>query len=629
MAKSNFGGFNPMNPENKKKNLKFEKGHDSNIPTTPPPRVRVPTIKPPRPTSNIGSIIDEQTENGMKINVLDVPSRMQETLRKLLRQKGLRKKPFQKISKEPVIVVNPQVEYVDFKPPKGKQDTLLRNLKSNHDEVVRGLKTPSTKQDTLLRPLTDSHDEKIQGLKHPSLKQNTLLNPLTPGHSSQVPGLKVPHNKQNTLLRNLQGSDKGFVENIQAPHNKQNTLLRNLHPNDKGHVENLKSPRLKQDTLLRNLKENDQGFVENLNTPHNKQNTLLRNLKPNDHGSVENLQLPKTAAAAAGINIDEDCLDEAGVVIPLDTGSFNKQNRPSIPLEFPRGNKLNKPLRENSNGKINGLEAPSQKQDPLLGTLISNAKENFKNFKTPPRKQNTLLKNLRTNFRKIKQKNPDRTINLSVPSRTRRPPQSSSFDPDILSTPNKRQNPLLKILRFDQRERTLRKGLSPPNFKQYPLFQQVVRTPQKYHKDFLQLPPKEQNKLMEILHRYGGDRFDADALLVPPIQLIKEKTKPRFHFFNNSITTTTPLPKLRQQPFRPEAVAPTESNRNSGKFRTKVVVPSKSTTSPPRTTTSSFNVQRRPKIQPNFVESDSPEEEESLKKGRALIINSFEFFVYA
>ena len=331
----------------------------------------------------------------------------------------------------------------------------------------------------------------------------------------------------------------------------------------------------------------------------------------------------KAAAAAAGINIDEDYFDEEGIVIPLDTGSFNKQNRPSIPLEFPRRNKLNKPLRENSNGKINGLEAPSQKQDPLLGTLISNAKENFKNFKTPPRKQNTLLKNLRTNFRKIKQKNPDRTINLSVPSRTRRPPQSSSFDPDILSTPNKRQNPLLKILRFDQRERTLRKGLSPPNFKQYPLFQQVVRTPQKYHKDFLQLPPKEQNKLMEILHRYGGDRFDADALLVPPIQLIKEKTKPRFHFFNNSITTTTPLPKLRQQPFLPKAVAPTESNRNSGKFRTKVVVPSKSTTSPQRITTSSLNVQRRPKIQPNIVESDSAEEEESLKKGRALDIFIF------
>ena len=258
-----------------------------------------------------------------------------------------------------------------------------------------------------------------------------------------------------------------------------------------------------------------------------------------------------------------------------------------------------------------------------MGTLISNAKENFKNFQTPPRKQNTLLKNLRQNFRKIKQKNPDRTINLSVPSRTRKPPQSSSFDPDILSTPNKRQNPLLKILRFDQRERTLRKGLSPPNFKQYPLFQQVVRTPQKYHKDFLQLPAKEQNKLMEILHRYGGDRFDADALLIPPIQLIKEKTKPRFHFFNNSITTTTPLPKLRQQPFRPEAVAPTESNRNSGKFRTKVVVPSKSTTSPPRITTSSFNVQRRPKIQPNFVESNSAKEEESLKKGRALVIFIF------
>ena len=439
----------------------------------------------------MGKIIDEQTESGMKINVMDVPSRMQQTLRKLLRQKGLKKKPFQRLANKPVAIVDPKKEFADFRPPSGKQDTLLRPLQGNKNGVIKGLRTPSIKQDTLLRPLTSSHDEKIGGLKHPSTKQSTLLNKLQPGHTSQIPGLKVPHTKQDTLLRNLKPNNHGKVQNLRAPNTKQDTLLRNLKASDIGHVENMKIPPEKQNTLLRNLKDNDVGFVENIRVPHNKQNTLLRNLSPNDHGRVANIHPPSKK---------QDTL-----LRPL-VGNDDGRHQG---LQTPSRKNQNHGLNKNSN--IKNLKPPSNKQK--LGLNING---NIKNIKPPPKKQDLkLLKKLRDDFRKLKEEKTDRTLNLLAPKRNRRP-QKSNFNPNILSTPSKRQNPLLRILRFDQRERKLRKGLSPPNFKQNSFFLQVVKTPQKYHKDFLQLPEKDQSQLLAILNRYGGDDFDANAILSPP-----------------------------------------------------------------------------------------------------------------
>ena len=44
-----------------------------------------------------------------------------------------------------------------------------------------------------------------------------------------------------------------------------------------------------------------------------------------------------------------------------------------------------------------------------------------------------------------------------------------------------------------------------------------MRTPQKFRSEFADLPPKMQQKLIEILKRNGGgDNFDASLLLEPP-----------------------------------------------------------------------------------------------------------------
>ena len=215
-SKSNFGQFDPMNIKRKKLkeqlNKEFNNAPSQDLTTTASPKKKLNSINHPNPTSNVVKIIDEQTETGMKINVMDVPSRMQQTLRKLLRQKGLKKKPFQRLAEKPVTIVDPKKEFKDFRPPSGKQDTLLRPLQGNVDGVVGGLKTPSVKQDTLLRPLVASHNENIRGLKHPSMKQDTLLNQLKSGHTSQISGLQVPSTKQDTLLRNLKSNNHGLAQ---------------------------------------------------------------------------------------------------------------------------------------------------------------------------------------------------------------------------------------------------------------------------------------------------------------------------------------------------------------------------------------------------------------------------------
>ena len=99
------------------------------------------------------------------------------------------------------------------------------------------------------------------------------------------------------------------------------------------------------------------------------------------------------------------------------------------------------------------------------------------------------------------------------------------------------------------------KGLSPPRYRQNPLFRQLVTTPQRYRNDFLQLPPKQQNKLLAILKRHGGDNFNADALLTLP-QLpeydeyendFEDEDEEDYEYeeFVEEFTVTTPSPTHR------------------------------------------------------------------------------------
>ena len=255
---------------------------------------------------------------------------------------------------------------------------------------------------------------------------------------------------------------------MSTPSTRQDYLLRQL---QKGHNENLElevpsstlptqeilglsTPSQHQSNLLRQLKANQNGIQEGLSLPSKKQNPFLRQLKKKLQESNRNENL-------------EFKIPTSGRQNPL----LNRQN-----------------LQRGHNERIKGLSVPSNKQNPLL-----------RNLQGGHTRENDQL---------------DLPINPLNQQQSIRP--AGRFNPDGLNLPRRRQNPLLRILRFDKRERILSKGLTPPRYKQNPLFRQLVQTPQRYQNDFLQLPPKQQHKLMAILKRHGGDNFNAHALLGLP-----------------------------------------------------------------------------------------------------------------
>ena len=291
--------------------------------------------------------------------------------------------------------------------------------------------------------------------------------------------LTPPTPKQDPFLtKNLSpgpsSTQENFEEILETPRAHQDKLLGQLKENDDGIVEGLSTPSARQNYLLRQLQANDDGIVEGLSTPSARQNYLLRQLQANDDGVVEGLSTPSA-----------------------------------------RQNYLLRQLQAGHNENLE-LAVPSRKQNPLLRQLKRVQNEKIKGLRQPSRKQNPLLKSLKSG-------DSGEVEGIELPRNPLKDPLFRSekafnnrFNPDGLNLPNKRQNPLLRILRFDRRERILTKGLAPPRFKQNPLFKQLVQTPQKYRNDFLQLPPRQQNKLLTILKRHGGDNFNADALLTVP-----------------------------------------------------------------------------------------------------------------
>lgn len=290
--------------------------------------------------------------------------------------------------------------------------------------------------------------------------------------------LDVPTRMQDTLLRLMQ---KNGLR--QDPLTRLVTTAVTLLDDDQDEfeVENLTPPTEvvsqrnsekispPKSNLHKQLMANNDGIFEDLSTPKPHQSNLLRQLQANDDGVYEGLAPPSNRQNYLLGQLQRDHNEELNL------------QAPSI-----RQNPLLRPLQANRNEKIRGLKSPSQRQNPLLKPLRPNHTGQSDGLELPVNPLNT------------KVKTPDR------------------FNPDGLSVPSRRQNPLLRILRFDKRERILSKGLTPPRFRQNPLFRQLMATPQRYRDDFLELPPRQQGRLLAILKRHGGDNFDASALLTVP-----------------------------------------------------------------------------------------------------------------
>ncbi len=386
-------------------------------PTFPPGNSSFTTTSKP----SMKEILDVTTIRTLD-NVLDVPTRMQDTLLRLM-QKGLKRDPFAKLVTTAVTLIDTDQDHEDFTPPTPKQNPLV------------------TKN---LRPNFDDRDE--VEFSPPGSHQSNLLNQLRSNDDGTFEGISAPSSHQSNLLNQLRSNDHGLIEGLSTPKPHQNNLLRQLKPNDQGIYEGISTPRPHQSNLLRQLRANHTGIYQGLSTPPTRQDYLLRQLQ--------------------------------------------------------RGH----------NERLN-LKTPAQRQNPLLGKLRQGHNEDIEGLQRPSHKQNPLLGNLQRGHTRD-QDELDLPVNPLTDPNASRP--LNRFNPDGLNLPKRRQNPLLRILRFDKRERILSKGLTPPRYRQNPLFRQLLRTPQRYRNDFLQLPPKMQNKLLAILNRHGGDNFDANELLTVP-----------------------------------------------------------------------------------------------------------------
>lgn len=353
--------------------------------------------------------------------------------------------------------------------PARMQDTLLRLMQK------KGLRRdPFAKLVTTAVTLIDP-DEDIEDFTPPSVKQNPLATKtLRPNFDdSRDVELETPRTRQSNLLGQLQADNDGVFEGLSTPRPHQDTLLKQLQANNDGVFEGISTPNSHQSELLNALKGGDEGLFEGLSTPNPRQSNLLKQLKANQNGIYEGLSTPST-----------------------------------------RQDYLLRQLQRGRNENLR-LETPSPKQNPLLRQLKKGHDERITGISTPSSKQNPLLRNLQGGHTRENDEL-DLPINPVDEPLFRPARPLDRFNPDGLNLPRRRQNPLLRILRFDKRERILSKGLTPPRHRQNPLFRQLVATPQKYRSDFLQLPPKQQNKLLAILRRHGGDNFDADELLTVP-----------------------------------------------------------------------------------------------------------------
>ena len=330
--------------------------------------------------------------------------------------------------------------------------------------------------------------EDIGDITTPTPRQNPILTKtLQSDFDDNVEGLESPRTHQSNLLNQLQANNNGIYEGLSTPRPHQSNLLNQLKANNDGTFEGLSAPQSKQSNLLRLLKANHNGIYKGLSTPSAKQDYLLRLLQA-QHNENLDLKVPTSTLPASNI-------------IGLSTPKPHQSN-------------LLRQLKANQNENLE-LKTPNPgRQNPLLlrQNLKQGHNERIKGLQVPSHKQNTLLRNLQSGHTRE-----DDELNLPINPLKEQPFRPSGrFNPDGLNLPRRRQNPLLRILRFDKRERILSKGLTPPRYRQNPLFRQLVRTPQKYQNDFLQLPPKQQNKLIAILSRHGGDNFNANALLALP-----------------------------------------------------------------------------------------------------------------
>jgi len=135
---------------------------------------------------------------------------MQNTLIRLMRKKGLRRDPFQRLVTTAITPTEDEDEDDDTKVTENPGRFLNgTKLKSKDDGIFEGAKPPNSKQDPFLKPLRGNLSSKeAANLFPPSRKQNPLNRNLQGNNSGRFHGNEVPSVKQDPFLNQLQSGKK-------------------------------------------------------------------------------------------------------------------------------------------------------------------------------------------------------------------------------------------------------------------------------------------------------------------------------------------------------------------------------------------------------------------------------------
>ena len=141
-------------------------------------------------------------------------------------------------------------------------------------------------------------------------------------------------------------------------------------------------------------------------------------------------------------------------------------------------------------------------RNPLLRLLkSSNQDEKDKSIlNPPPLRKASLVKQL------IKHPEVFKDDFMDLPSRMQntlikilKEEGSKAFDPNIILKPDNHKNPLLRLLKPTEKDNLDKMHFSPPRYRQNPLLRQLSDSPEDYREDFLSLPQRSQEDLVEVL----------------------------------------------------------------------------------------------------------------------------------
>ena len=447
----------------------------------------------------------------------------------------------------------PALDLSQLVPPDYKQNPLLRLLVSPHfqGEETDGLTPPRISQKTIMQALmkepgkfandflilSDDDKEDILDMVDQFNDGSFNIDLLIPSRSErlrilqshsvdteeQVRELPVSTPKRsNPLLEFLEGDagDEKERDQLTVPVYKQDPLLRQLRVRPESYRKDfLELPSRKQDTLLKALKKSGvpRWNIDRLTPPGFEPNPLMRMIKNKDNKFVSQEDAVLVDLMRNPKEFTEDftnlSVDEKEEVVEMiqshDDGSFemeklipNKNERLEMMtknplLRFLEGNK------QDDQDKVN-LVPPKYRQDPLLRQLRLRPEMYQSDFlELPRKKQDTLLKLLKSSGLETT------LMERLLPPGTRQDPLLRALigvkDKTIpdLKPPSYKQNPLVKLLRPDKKDRFDRDRLTLP--EKEATFQQLVTEPQSFSSEFSQLTEEDQERVVEMLEKSGKD----------------------------------------------------------------------------------------------------------------------------